>query len=304
MKINKLDRLSNNFIKKIYTSERIIDNKYWKLATTSFSQKHIITPKFFELGMLYKTAKEAIPEEGRRIRTYLKDISKIKKINVTTSEAIKETTIIDVNPQKHNKYLLFAHGGGTTITSNHYQEMYKVLAPSIGVLAPEYRGYGSSLNQIGAIDLRKTMFEDIEGGYNYLKEKGIKDEDIILTGYCSGCTPAIELAKKHQTFKKLILIAPYVSFKYIPAADCFQTYLNTHNYKSPDIENISQVDIPTIIIHTKGDKVVPFEATIKLSEKAKNLEKFYVLSDKIGHDFNKNKIDLLKKIIDEDKTEC
>ena len=299
----KPGRLENLYIKKIFTANRIIDGFNWKLATTNFAQRYIIGNKFFELGMLYKTAKEALPG-NTPLRGALKSISKISEIAVKTKEKINKTKIIDVNASGHKKYVLFAHGGGMTITSNHYQEMYQNLSKKIGIACPEYRGYATQLNEINGMDLRKTMVEDVEAGVDYLLQKGIKEEDIIIVGYCGGCSTAMAAAKKNPKLKHLILMSPYTSFEFIPAADCFRTYLKHHKYKSFDLETIKDVDVPTTIVHIKGDKILPFEAPLKLSQYAKNLSNFIVIKSDYHHSFNKTKIDVIEEIVDKEFSRC
>ena len=297
-------RLENLYIKKIFTTDnRIIDGFSWKLATTDFSQRYIIGNKFFELGMLYKTAKEALPG-NTPLRETLKSISKITEIGVKTKEKINTTKLIDVNTGEHKKYVLFAHGGGMTITSNHYQEMYQNLSGKVGIACPEYRGYATQLQEVNGMDLRKTMIEDVEAGVNYLLGKGIKEEDIILVGYCGGCSTAIAAAQKNPKLKHLILMSPYTSFEYIPAADCFRTYLKHHKYKSFDLETIKDVEVPTTIVHIKGDKMLPFEAPLKLSQAAKNLSSFIVIKSDYHHSFNKTKIDVIEEIVDNVFSRC
>ena len=296
-------RLENLYIKKIFTASRVIDAVHWKIATTNFSQRFLMGQKFFELGMLYKTAKEALPG-NTPLRAALKDISKISEIAVKTKEKINKTKIIDVNSSNHKKYVLFAHGGGMTITSNHYQEMYQNLSKKIGIACPEYRGYATQLDEVKGMDLRKTMIEDVEAGVEYLLDKGIKEEDIILVGYCGGCSTAIAAAKKNPKLKHLLLMSPYTSFEYIPAADCFRTYLKHHKYKSFDLETIKDVDVPTTIVHINGDKILPFEAPLKLSQKAKNLSKFIVIKSDYHHSFNKTKIDVIEEIVDKEFSQC
>lgn len=297
MKINAVSRYENLFIKKIFTSGNILQNRYWKLTSGDWFQKHIMDKKYFELGMLYKGAKEAAGDD-HPLRAGLVDMVDFKDIPVTTSERIRTTRAIDINPNKFNSYLLFAHGGGMTITSRRYQRMYKELSSSIGIFAPEYRGYGSQLEKVGGMDLRTSMNEDIESGYLELKKRGIKDENISLLGYCGGCTPVIELAKKHPDLKQLILVSPYTSFTYMPAAECFQPYLRTHNYVAPDLENIAEIDVPTSIIHTEGDKLVSFKSVTELAQRAKNLAKWIVIRENGFHQFNRSKTDVIKLLID------
>lgn len=293
----KISRLENLYIKKLFTAKKITDAIQWKVVTTDFSQRYLMGKKFFELGMLYKTANDAVGE-NKPIHDVLKNVAKISEISVKTLEKINSTNIIDVNPLRHENYVLFAHGVGTTITSNYYQKMYAKLANKIGVAAPEYRGYGENLKAVKGMDLRETMTEDIDAGMKYLKNKGIDEKNVIILGYCGGCSQAIAVAKKYKNLKHLILMSPYTSFEYIPAADCFRTYLKYHKYKSPDLENISDVEAPVTIVHVKKDQILPFNAPLELSKRVKKLDKFIILPNDDTHWFNNNKIDVLDSLID------
>lgn len=293
----QLSRLENRFIHKVFTADGILNTRRWKIAGSGFSQKYLMGPKFFELGMLYKTSKDAA-SEAKPLKTYLKDIAKLVEIPVKSTEKIKTTQLLDINPMNHDTYFMFVHGGGATFTNNHYQELYKSLYGKVGVCAPEFRGYGVNYQAGKGMDLRKTMSEDVDAGIQYLLNKGIKEEKIILMGYCGGCTQALDVAQKYPQLKQVILMSPYTSFEYIPAANSFVTYLKHHSYKSPDLLSAQNVEAPVSIIHVNGDQILPFKAPLELSKKVKNLKDFIIIQSDKTHWFNRTKIDLVGRLID------
>ncbi len=293
----QLSRLENRFIHKVFTADKILDTRRWKIAGSDFSQRYLMGNKFFELGMLYKTAKDA-SDEVKPLRNYLKNITKTIEIPVNTSERINTTKLLDINPHNHDTYFVFVHGGGATVTNNHYQELYKNLYDRVGVCAPEFRGYGSDYQAAKGMDLRKTMSEDIDASIQYLKGKGIKEQNIIMMGYCGGCTQALDVAQKYPQLRHLILMSPYTSFEYIPAASSFVTYLKHHTYKSPDLIAAQKINAPVSIIHVNGDQILPFKAPLELSKRVKNLKDFIIIQSDRTHWFNRSKIDLVSSLID------
>ena len=146
------------------------------------------------------------------------------------------------------------------------------------------------------------MSEDVDASIQYLKDKGIKEQNIILMGYCGGCTQALDVAQKYPKLNQVILMSPYTSFEYIPAANSFVTYLKHHKYKSPDLEIAGKVEAPVSIVHVNGDQILPFKAPLELSKRVKNLKEFLVIQGDNTHWFNRSKIDLVRTLIDKSIT--
>ncbi|MDQ1355335.1 MAG: uncharacterized protein QG657_5645 [Acidobacteriota bacterium] len=125
----------------------------------------------------------------------------------------------------------------------------------ISLFLYDYRGYGNS----GGKPSEKGTYKDAEAAWYYLvKEMGINPGDIIITGHSLGGSVAFWLAGK-VTPKALIIEGSFTSmtdmgklfFPHLPIR-----LLVRHRYNSMD--HLKKVHCPVLIIHSPGDKLVPF----------------------------------------------
>lgn len=132
---------------------------------------------------------------------------------------------------------------------------------NVNILAYDYTGYGESSGEPS----EDACYADIEAAYDYLvNDRKLDPRQILLYGRSVGSGPATYLASKLSIERVpiggLILECPFKSV-YRVVADFGCTVLGD---KFPNIDRISSVRCPTLIIHGTDDRTIPFEHGIGL----------------------------------------
>jgi fermentation-respiration switch protein FrsA (DUF1100 family) len=141
------------------------------------------------------------------------------------------------------------------------------------IFAFDYRGYGASTGWPS----ERNSCEDIESAYAYMVEKlKIPPESIVVYGTSLGSGPATYLASRNKV-AGLILEGAFVS------AFRVRTVIPIFPFdKFPNINRISQVKCPVLVMHSKDDEVVPFWHGEALFERAAE-PKLNYWPDNAGH---------------------
>ena len=167
--------------------------------------------------------------------------------------------------------VLFSHGNADNISQNI--ESIKIFnSLGLNVFIYDYRGYGKSQGEPS----EKGTEKDAEAAWDYLtKIKKISGDDIIIFGRSLGGAVSAKLAEKH-TPELLILESTFTSAKEVaefhlscmPAGIVFGDTFNT-------LARIKKIRCPVLIIHSRDDRVIPFEHGRLLYESA-NSPKFFL----------------------------
>ncbi|HEY4799654.1 MAG TPA: alpha/beta fold hydrolase, partial [Bacteroidia bacterium] len=133
---------------------------------------------------------------------------------------------------------LLAHTGG----KNHY-----------GVLMIDYRGYGLSK---GA-PTENGLYADADAGLQWLKQRGLSDNRLVIYGFSMGSAPATYLSAnpRGMTPSKLILEAPFASAATM-VQDASQLAMPgsfATNLKINNAEQIKKVNQPFFWMHGDND---------------------------------------------------
>lgn len=147
----------------------------------------------------------------------------------------------------------------------------------------DYRGFGKSE---GKIRNEKQFYEDVQLGYDYLKNK-FEEDDIIVIGYSIGTGSASYLAHKNSP-KLLILQAPYynlveVGKSRIPFVPTFLMKYKFENHK-----NIQNVKCPIYIFHGDADRTIYYEDAVKLKKHLKPTDQYITLKGQGHNGVNEN----------------
>jgi len=172
--------------------------------------------------------------------------------------------------------ILFSHGNGGNISHRIDKiEMLNKLGLSIFIF--DYRGYGLSNGRSS----EKGLYRDMEAAYDYLiLIKKISPDEIILYGESLGGAVAVELAARKKV-KALITESVFSSTKDM-ARDLypfFPAFIITSKFNSAS--RIKDISIPKLIIHSRGDEIVPFNQSVKLFEISPEPKRHLIL--KGGH---------------------
>ncbi|URE41544.1 Autophagy protein 16 (ATG16) [Musa troglodytarum] len=123
----------------------------------------------------------------------------------------------------------------------------------------DYSGYGQSSGK----PTEQNTYADIETAYKCLIENyGAKEEEIILYGQSVGSGPTVDLAARLPHLRAIMLHSPILSglrvMYPVKRTYWFDIYKN--------IDKISLVNCPVLVIHGTSDEVVDFSHGKKLWE--------------------------------------
>ena len=166
--------------------------------------------------------------------------------------------------------LLFCHGNAGNI--GHRLESIQLFHQlGLEVFIFDYRGYGESEGK----PTETGTYEDAETAWRYLVDKHKVDPSkIVVFGRSLGGGVASWLASRHtpgalileSTFTSLPDIAA-TSYRFMPVRLMLRFKYNTAEY-------LSEVNCPTLIIHSRGDEIMPFIHGQRLFEIASEPKKF------------------------------
>jgi alpha-beta hydrolase superfamily lysophospholipase len=168
--------------------------------------------------------------------------------------------------------ILFSHGNAEDL-GTLVPELDHMTAMGFSVLAYDYHGYGTS----GGTPTEKNSYDDIDTAYDYLTQvQKIPPERIIAHGRSLGGAVAIDLASR-KPLGGLIVESSFVS-----AFQVVTGYRILPFDKFRNIDKISNIRCPVLIIHGRQDEVIPFWHGERLFEKA-NEPKMNLWVDRAGH---------------------
>ena len=184
-------------------------------------------------------------------------------VSLETADGVKLSAwFVPANNQKG--ILLFCHGNGGNMS--HRLESIKLFhGLGLSVLIFDYRGYGESEGSPS----EAGTYTDAEAAWDYLvKARNVSPESIIIFGRSLGGAVAAHLAKANKP-RALILESTFTSagdlgahhFPYFPVR-----LLSRFRYSA--VEYVRQVSCPILVVHSRGDDIVPFKLGQRVYEAA------------------------------------
>ncbi|XP_050357839.1 lysophosphatidylserine lipase ABHD12-like [Nymphalis io] len=193
-----------------------------------------------------------------------------------------------------NTIVLYCHGNSNHRASPHRLTLYKVFqAMNFHVITFDYRGYGDSSR---VRPTEKGVVEDAFQVYSWLMEcvQGNNKVTVILWGHSLGTAIAANLVSNLDKLcsdrgtaclplpKALVLEAPFNNLvneierhpfsklvSWLPYyKDSFlKPFTSSPEYNFTTDQYLSTVTkLPVLILHSKGDKIVPYDLAVKLYE--------------------------------------
>jgi len=174
--------------------------------------------------------------------------------------------------------ILFCHGNAGNI-SHRLENIKLLLEQNLQVFIFDYRGYGQSAGRPS----EKGLYEDGSAAYDYLvKHKHIPPDKIVLFGRSLGASVAIEISLRKDV-RCLIIESAFTSIKDMAKTiflfRVFSFLLPPH---FNNLEKITQIIVPKLIIHGENDEIVPFSMGQKLYNTSKSPKFFYSIKG-AGH---------------------
>ncbi|KAK9683067.1 hypothetical protein RND81_10G115700 [Saponaria officinalis] len=132
----------------------------------------------------------------------------------------------------------------------------------VNLMGYDYSGYGQSTGKPS----EHNTYADIETVYRCLVEKyGVKEEDVVLYGQSVGSGPTLDLALRLPKLRAVVLHSPIMSglrvMYSVKKTYWFDIYKN--------IDKISSVNCPVLVIHGAADDVVDCSHGKQLWERCK-----------------------------------
>ena len=130
---------------------------------------------------------------------------KVEKIKVKTEDNIELLSWFHKKNLKKYKTILFLHGNAGTLENrihkiNHFKDM------NINFLIVAWRGFSGNEGQ----PTEKGLYEDGRSAVEWLKTKGVKEENIVIYGESLGTGIAVEIAQ-NKNFAGIIVESPFTS---------------------------------------------------------------------------------------------
>lgn len=165
--------------------------------------------------------------------------------------------------QSSNAYssyiLIYFHGNGEDVKLSHDLLANLRNNLQIHVIAMEYPGYGIYKGNPSA----DKIIEDSQHVYDFLISLGFKRKNIIVFGRSIGTGVATELAIRRK-IAILALMAPFTSLRAIANDIVGRFFKYFVKERFCNIENLTKIDCPTLIVHGVEDSMISLEHSIKL----------------------------------------
>jgi len=195
-----------------------------------------------------------------RFNTSQNELSDKKEVFIQSTNGIFLRSWFYQNDKNKHTILLF-HGNAGDLDNRIYKlNTFKNL--NVNYLIISWRGYSGNKGK----PTEQGLYDDARAAVQWLENRGIKKNSIVLYGESLGTGVAIEIAQREK-FAGLILESPYTSIedlakKYYPflpvrllLKDKYQSNLKIKNLVSP-----------VLVMHGELDNVVPFSMGKKIYE--------------------------------------
>lgn len=191
--------------------------------------------------------------------------------------------------------LLFSHGNAVDLGQMSSFFIGLGTRLKVNIMSYDYCGYGQSSGRPNESNLNKAC----AAAYEKMNERfGIRPEQVILYGQSIGTVPTTDLATKVEC-AAVVLHSPLSSgFRVL-----FPTSKRTWFFDTfKNVEKITKVKSPTLVIHGTDDEVIPFIHGQQIHERApKPLQPLWV--DHAGHndiEVFPEYLERLKRLINEE----
>ena len=166
--------------------------------------------------------------------------------------------------------LLFFHGNAGNI-SGRLESVQQFHQLGLNVLIVDYRGYGQSTGSPS----EEGIYRDAAACWRYLMEtKNFAPQRIIVFGRSMGGGAATWLAAREQPgsviLESVFTNVPDIGAQHYPFLPVRALATNQFDNES----RVSQIDAPTLFIHSRKDRVVPFELGQQVYEAAAEPKQF------------------------------
>ena len=177
------------------------------------------------------------------------------------------------------KIAFYCHGNGGNIATRQY--VVNLMSKfKLNTFIFDYRGFGNSHGKPTEV----SVLEDALFAYDYLLTK-YKPEDIIIWGESLGGAAATFVASQRPCHKLVILSSFYsishvinnnMDINKLLAVSINCMFINPDK-NIPSHEWMAKVRVPTVVVHSKEDEIIPWCSGEKLYNSCKSKDKMFIL---------------------------
>ncbi|KAI3712944.1 hypothetical protein L1987_71514 [Smallanthus sonchifolius] len=196
---------------------------------------------------------------------FIPEVQRREGVDVLKLRTRKGNDVVTVHIKhpKASATLLYSHGNAADLGQMFELFVELSLRLRVNLVGYDYSGYGQSTGKPSECN----TYADVDAVYKCLKEKyGVKDDQLILYGQSVGSGPTIDLASRVPDLRGVVLHSPILSglrvLYPVKRTYWFDIYKN--------IEKISLVNCPVLVIHGTSDEVVDHSHGKQLWELCKN----------------------------------
>lgn len=179
--------------------------------------------------------------------------------------------------QAPRRTLLFFHGNAGNIS--HRLDSLRIFAElGLDIFIFDYRGYGRS----GGSPSEEGTYRDATAAWHWLtRERGLGPGQVVLFGRSLGAAVALELAGRTNP-AGLIVESAFTSVPDLGAELYpFIPVRLLSRYRYDNLGRIASVRVPVLVVHSRGDEIVPFRHGQALYAAAPGAKQFLELQG--GH---------------------
>lgn len=158
-------------------------------------------------------------------------------------------------------WILQLHGNADSAFSRWQVRHCEALRlAGFNVLEIDYRGFGRTPGQPS----EAGMYDDVEAAYQFLAQRGVMANRIIILGHSLGSGPAVRLATRHPA-AALVLFGAFTSipdaaadrYPFLPVRLAVAVQFNS-------LRRVHDVHMPIVIAHSRADALIPYSHALKL----------------------------------------
>ncbi len=167
-------------------------------------------------------------------------------LKLTTSDGLRISAVHLPNPNATHT-LLYSHGNAEDL-GDILPRMHSLRQQRFGVLAYDYRGYGTS----EGTPSEAGVYKDIEAAYAYLIAQGIPPTQILVYGRSVGGGPSVYLAARKPVGGVILESTFVTAFRVLTQIPLlpFDRFDN--------LSRIPKINCPLLILHGTQDTLIPF----------------------------------------------
>ena len=173
--------------------------------------------------------------------------------------------------------LLFSHGNAGNI-GHRLDSIRQLHSLGLNVLIYDYRGFGESEGKPS----EAGTYLDAKAAWDYLlEERMIAPQEIVIFGRSLGAAIAAELASQNPS-AGVILESAFTSVPDMAAS--IYPWLPVRllsRYQYNNLEKVARITSPLLLVHSRGDEIVPYDHGERLFAQANEPKQFLELSG--GH---------------------